>query len=403
MATTETVPTQHGATVSRWFRPMVGRDRDEPHRAATPLELLFDLCFVVAVSQLAAQLHHREAEGRFPETLVGYLAVFFGIWWAWVNFTWFASAYDTDDVPYRVLTLLQIAGVLVLTAGIPAAFNEFDLRVTVAGYIVMRVALVGQWLRAACEYPPTRASSLRFAVGVGACQLGWLLRLAVPAPWTGVLFGLLALAELAVPIWAEHAGRTPWHPGHIAERYGLFTIIVLGECVLAATTAVQAAIIQSGLSSGLLVTGVGGLLLVFGMWWSYFKSSPVQALRNSLATTFIWSYAHYVLFAAVAALGAGLQVAEETAQHATHVSEVAAALSVAVPVAVYFPVLAFVHALTDGRQQVAVWPIAGTVVLLFLMAAAANVVPLAIVVLLMGVLAVGLVAVYVYRLRYVHR
>ena len=132
---------------------MVGRDRDEPHRAATPLELLFDLCFVVGVAQVAAQLHHSEAEAHFLEALLGYILVFFGIWWAWVNFTWFASAYDTDDVPYRVLTMLQIGGVLVLAAGVPAAFTTGDYRVAVAGYVIMRLVMVVQWLRAARECP----------------------------------------------------------------------------------------------------------------------------------------------------------------------------------------------------------------------------------------------------------
>jgi low temperature requirement protein LtrA len=222
---------------------MVGRDQDEPHRASTPLELLFDLCFVVGVAEVAAQLHHSEAAGHALEALPGYLVGFFLIWWAWMNFTWFASAYDTDDVPYRLLTLLQIGGVLILTAGVPAAFASYDFTVAVAGYIVMRVAMVIQWLRAAREHPATRRSTLRYAVGIGLCQVGWLIRLALPAPWNALLFAALSATELGIPAWAEASGQpTPWHAGHIAERYGLFTIIVLGECVFAATTAIQAAI-----------------------------------------------------------------------------------------------------------------------------------------------------------------
>ena len=100
---------------------MIGRDPDEPHRASTPLELLFDLTFVVAVARAASELHHALAQGDGGHALAGYAVVFFGLWWAWVNFTWFASAYDTDDVAYRLLTLLQMAGVLVYAAGIPAA------------------------------------------------------------------------------------------------------------------------------------------------------------------------------------------------------------------------------------------------------------------------------------------
>jgi low temperature requirement protein LtrA len=116
-----------------WVRRMSGRDPGESHRASTPLELLFDLTFVVAVARAASQLDHALADGQVGHALAGYAAVFFGLWWAWVNFTWFASAYDTDDVPYRLLTLLQMAGVLVFAAGIPAAFLHFDFATVVAG------------------------------------------------------------------------------------------------------------------------------------------------------------------------------------------------------------------------------------------------------------------------------
>src|SRR5262245_55985407 len=109
-----------------WHQRMAPRDRGEECRKSTPLELLFDLCFVVAVAQAAAQLHHALDEAHFPEAQLGYVLVFFGIWWAWMNFTWFASAYDCDDVPYRVLTLIQITGVLIIAASVPAAFATFD-------------------------------------------------------------------------------------------------------------------------------------------------------------------------------------------------------------------------------------------------------------------------------------
>ena len=113
-----------------WRRPLAGRDPDEPHRASTPLELLFDLSFVVGVATVAAELAHGVAEDHVAASIGHYLMVFFAIWWAWMNFSWFASAYDTDDVVYRLLTLVQIAGVLVLAAGVPAAFehNDFTAR-----------------------------------------------------------------------------------------------------------------------------------------------------------------------------------------------------------------------------------------------------------------------------------
>jgi low temperature requirement protein LtrA len=158
-------------------RQMSGRDPNETHRASTPLELLFDLCFVVAISMAAIELHHGIGEGHSGPIVLRYLLAFFAIWWGWVNFTWFASAYDTDDVAYRLLTLLQIAGVLVFATGIPAGMGHFDFTVMVLGYVVMRVALIGQWLRAAREDPAGRPAAVRYATGVGVvqlCRLGWL-------------------------------------------------------------------------------------------------------------------------------------------------------------------------------------------------------------------------------------
>ena len=325
---------------------MTGRDPTEAHRASTPLELLFDLCFVVAVASAASALHHDLVEGLIWHGLVNYLVIFFAIWWPWMNFTWFASAYDTDDVQYRLLTFVQIAGVLVVAAGVPDAFNEQDFTVMVLGYIVMRIALVAQWLRAAREDPTRRAVALRFASGITLIQLGWVIRLLIGWSEIGYLTFLgLGMLELAVPAWAERAGpETPWHAGHIVERYGLFTIIVLGECVLATTTAVQVAVDAGGVARPLLAVAIGGLLLVFAMWWAYFKRDPDIGHHRSLRTMLGWGYGHYFVFAAVAALGAGLQVAADTTHETTDLGTQAAAATVAVPVAVYLAALAVLHA-----------------------------------------------------------
>ncbi|MFC4001627.1 low temperature requirement protein A [Prauserella oleivorans] len=353
-----------GASAGLWRRLMNGRDPGEEHRAATPLELFFDLCFVVAVAKAAAELHHAIAEAHLADGLVGYLSVFFAIWWAWMNFTWFASAYDTDDVPYRLLTLVQMAGVLVLAAGVPAAFEHFDFTLVVVGYVLMRVALIAQWLRAAAEHPEGRGTALRYAAGIAVVQVGWIARLWAPGMWAGITFVVLVLAELAVPAWAEaRGGQTHWHPRHIAERYSLFTIIVLGEVILASLTAVQSAVSASGVSVPLVLVAAGGLVLVFALWWIYFTGA--EAHLGSLRTALTWGYGHFVVFAALAAVGAGLGVTVDAATHHAHVSEQAAALSVAVPVAVVMLVLAVLHRLTGtGAVERAVLVLAGAVVVL---------------------------------------
>ncbi|MGY1690723.1 low temperature requirement protein A [Geodermatophilus sp. SYSU D01105] len=340
---------EDGAPRSRIRVPMTERAPDEPHRASSPLELLFDLTFVVAIAGITAQLAHGVAEGHGLEDVAPFLQVFFAIWWAWMNFTWFASSYDTDDVPYRLLTMLQMAGVLVLAAGVPAAFEDSDYRAVTVGYLVMRVGLVGQWLRAAVEHPEGRSTALRYAAGISMVQLGWQVRLVLAQ--AGVLpegslvpvFLVLVLLELAVPRWAERTRRTSWHPHHIAERYGLFVIIVLGESVLAASTGVQAAFAARGLHWSLLTVGVASLVLLFALWWLYFLQPAGPGLAAHRNRSFLWGYGHYGIFAALAALGAGLEVAVEQTGHHLDVSAVAVAYAVAVPVAVFLVLLWAVH------------------------------------------------------------
>ncbi|MFI6940332.1 low temperature requirement protein A [Streptomyces sp. NPDC050418] len=315
--------------------PMTARSREEGHRAATPLELFFDLCFVVAVAQAGVQLVHAVAEGHAGEGILNYAMVFFAIWWAWMNFTWFASAYDNDDALYRVVTLVQIAGVLILAAGISSAVEDKDFLLVWLGYAVMRLALVTQWLRAAKHTSGAeRQTALRYAVGVLIVQLGWTALLFAPKDMLPWVFLVMAPAEMAVPVIAERDRYTSWHPHHIAERYGLFTIIVLGETIAAATIAVKSGVQEHDALDELLPVAAGGLLIVFAAWWIYFVV-PVHGLLKSNKQGFLWGYGHYVIFASAAAIGAGLEVAVEEALHEAHISTAAASAAVTVPTALY--------------------------------------------------------------------
>lgn len=131
-----------GAGGLRLRVPLLGRDPSAEHRAATPLELFFDLVFVVAVAFAADHLHEALVRGEVLKPVIRYVIAFFGLWWAWVNFTWFASAYDSDDIVYRLFVFVTMTGALMLAAGIPQFFDDFDRGLAVLGYVVMRLALV---------------------------------------------------------------------------------------------------------------------------------------------------------------------------------------------------------------------------------------------------------------------
>ncbi|MEU9132491.1 low temperature requirement protein A [Kitasatospora sp. NPDC048540] len=365
----------------RVVRRMVPRSRSEPHRAATPLELFFDLCFVVAVAQAGAQLAHAVAEDHLSTGLVGYLFAFFAIWWAWMNFTWFASAYDVDDVPYRITTLVQITGVLILAAGVPRMFDGRDLVLSVVGYVVMRLAMVTQWLRAArSESGGARTMALRYAAGITVCQVGWGVLLLLPENVRPYVIPLGILAELSVPVFAERHTQSTWHPHHIAERYGLFTLIVLGETVSAATVAIQAALDEHEALGELLPIAAGGILLCFSAWWIYF-ARPIHEHLRSNRRAFLWGYGHYLVLGSAAAIGAGLEVAVEYAVGQAHISAEAATAAVTVPGAVYLVTVWLLHSRHTKRGAAqAVLPVAAAALLVCTLAGEA------------GVLLAGLVA-----------
>lgn len=344
-----------------WRRPFTGRDPEEGHRAATPLELFFDLAFVVAIAANAHSLHHDISHGHVGIGLVGYAVVFFGIWWAWVNYTWFASAYDTGDVRFRLSTFVIMTGVLILAAGIPAAQGEeHDFRTLVVGYVVMRLAMVPLWLRAARDDPDRAKTARAYAVLLLVVQTLWVIRTWVfPESTFGwVLFGILVVGELATPAIAEKLGargterhtQTPWHRHHVAERYELLTIIVLGEVLLASTQGIAGTLEAHGLNVDLVMLITGGLLTVFSMWWFYFKRPMVDCLREQ--TAFAFGYGHYFVFASVAAVGAALGALVDVAQHeAHHLSEGTALTVLAVAITVYLLVLSGIHALGDGNAR----------------------------------------------------
>ena len=323
---------------------MVGRDPGEDHRVATPLELLFDLTFVIAFGVTASEFSHALAGGHVGSGMTGFAFATFATCWAWINFTWFASAYDTDDWVYRVLTMVQMVGVLVLALGIPPFFasiehgGHLDNALIVAGYVVMRVALVAQWLRAARQDPRRRPASLTYATVITIVQVGWVASIFLPLSVSVglIAFALLALAEVIGPWLAEtRMGGTPWHAHHIAERYGLLAIIALGEGVVGTVASLTAVTREHGWTPDAVILAVAGTGLTFGMWWIYFAVPAADLLHAHRERSLPFGYLHIAVFGAIVATGAGLHSAAYFVEGHSELGPVGTVLAVAIPVGVY--------------------------------------------------------------------
>lgn len=333
---------------------MSGRDPHEPHRVSSPLELLFDLTFVVAFGVAASEFAHAMAAGHIGAGLAGFGFAMFAVCWAWINFTWFASAYDTDDWVYRLMTMLQMVGVLILALGVPDLYaslehgGHVDNAVMVAGYVVMRVAMVGQWLRAARQDPARRSACLTYVAAIAVAQLGWIAAIFVHTSLavTALIVVVLMGVELLGPVLAERrAGGTPWHAHHISERYGLFAIIALGEGVVGTVATLSAVVQDSGWTTDAILVALAGTALTFGMWWLFFMVPSAELLHAHRETSFWFGYLAILLFAAIVGTGAGLHVAAYYLEEQSVLSSQATVLSVAIPVGVYIAVTYLLHSL----------------------------------------------------------
>jgi low temperature requirement protein LtrA len=333
-----------GLARSHRRRPLSGRDPNEAHRPATPLELLYDLTFVVAFGTAADQLAHYLAGGHLGPAIGGFCFAVFAVTWAWMNYSWFASAYDNDDWVFRVATMVQMVGVIVLSLGIPEMFasidrgGALDVGVMVVGYVVMRVPMLFLWWLVARHDPARAPAARKYIWTIGVAQFGWvgLTLLGLPISTFLLLGSVLFAVELVGPVLAERQSPTPWHARHIAERHGLLVIITLGEGVFGTVVALSALVhSEHGWTLDAALLAVAGIGLTFGLWWMYFVVPWGEVLQRHRERSWVWGIGHILLFGSIAATGAGLHVAAYFLEGVATLSTTATVLTVAVPVAVF--------------------------------------------------------------------
>jgi low temperature requirement protein LtrA len=203
---------------------------------------------------------------------------------------------------------------------------------------------------------------------IGAAQAGWVVLTIVDLP-VGATFALfipLFALELVGPFVAERKAGTPWHPRHIAERYGLLVIITLGEVILGTVAALNALVHgEDGWTVDAALLAIAGVGLTFGCWWMYFAVPWPEPLVRHRGRAFPFGYGHLAIFAPLAAMGAGLHVAAYDLEGEARIGATGTVLSVVIPVAIFVVVYyALYSSLFRTGDPFHLWLLAGTALFL---------------------------------------
>ena len=280
----------------------------EKGRHATWLELFYDLVFVVAVAQLGLLLSRQLTVSRLLE----FIFLFIPIWYAWFHHTLYADRFDTDNFAHRFFTFVQMLGMAGVAANVHGAFGETS-QVFAASIVIVKLVMVLLYRR--CYHIDiARPLAIRLSNVFLISGFLWLLSIFVPTPWRFWIWGLAIIFEFAVVFHRSTRMKyavMPVSESHVVERFGLFTILVLGEAVAGIVNGAAEAKFQVVTAA----VGVLGVLLVFGYWWIYFENLDGSALKGLGGwSPVIWLYIHLPLVISLTALGVGIEqlIAEAT-------------------------------------------------------------------------------------------
>jgi low temperature requirement protein LtrA len=290
------------STGRRWLRPPQLRTLDDQgERHATWLELFFDLVFVISIAEVA----HTLEDYRTLADFLGTAGLFVAVWWAWVGYTVYADRFDTDDVAHRVLVLAGMLAVIAMALSVHDALHGGSARFALAFVAVRGIVLLLN-ARARRHAAPARPLLNLFLAAFSTGAALWLLSVFVPEPARYVLWGVALVIELSAPwVGRRQIVKAPVHTSHLVERFGLFTLIVLGESVV--RVAQGAADVDDWTTATLAAAG-GGFLIVAGLWWLYFDRLDEVAVRSVLRGL-VWNYTHLPLLAGLVSVAVGTEYA----------------------------------------------------------------------------------------------
>lgn len=297
--------------------PQLRREECEEERRATWLELFFDLIFVVAIAQLAHNL-----QSDFSVTgLLKFAILFVPVWWCWIGATFYDTRFDNDGLVDRLITLMQMAIVATMAANLHHGLDSSAMGFALS-YIAFRIVLVCQYLHAGYHVPVARGLTNWFAVGFGSSIIFWLISLFIPSPWRFICWGIGLIIDFATPLTAgKRVINVPPNLSHTTERIGLFTIIVLGESVVAVVGGVSE--IEWNIAE--ISIALLGLAIAFSFWWMYFDTvdnSPLYGMKQGkMSIALTWLYFHLPLAIGLTATGVGVERMIQGLEHDSASSE----------------------------------------------------------------------------------
>ena len=293
------------------FAPPRLRTMEESERTATWLELFYDLVFVAAVATMGARVAHDVSWTGVSS----YLAYFALVWWLWASHTFYADRYDTDDLIYRFLAGAQMVAVALIAVSLSLG-EAGSTQVFALGYAGARVVLLLLYARAYRHVAGTRDLVRGYLIGFGAASILWAVSIVVPDPARFWLWGIAFAVDLATPFAVRRIqAAAPLDVSHLPERFGLFTILVLGEAIVAVTVGLSHVAWQTSTT----MVGIFGLGAATCLWWINFDHLDGSVVRrrgegrNWRPT--VWIYGHLPLAVALAMFGVSVELAIVGADH----------------------------------------------------------------------------------------
>lgn len=284
----------------------------ESDRHATWLELFFDLVFVLAIAKLSHLLH----SDLTWTGIASFAALFIPVWWLWIDFSYFADQFDVERGIYRLIMLGTMFGLIVMALTVPHAMDGGSAKFAIA-YAMLRFIITFLYVQAWRSVVPNRALTQRYVMSFSVSLALWVMSIFVPEPVRFWLWALALFIEISNgPITYLTVRDIPAQNSHMDERFGLFTIIVLGEAI----AAVAASVSGTTWEWQSILTGASGFLIAVSFWWMYFERADESAInqalqggRTALLRSFVYGYSHVLAFMGIAMTSVGIQSAIEAA------------------------------------------------------------------------------------------